>query len=342
MATKIKAQAQTETPATIASEVDPFEAAFAELAALDAAGEVAKPATLVEKSAVSAEEPTVSAEEPVASTKIVTKTVGELTPEEIAKARQVAAAKDAGETELEMPDAPAGTQTEIKTEPAKRPVSTSEPQISGEDVLRQLAGMIQQPQQTTQQPTSQEQPTFSPAELTKLQGFYKEWPEVGEAVNILARAQAKQIIDHVFSNLAATIGPKLAMIDELATVQQINELEHAVPDYGDIRDKVIKWVGEQPTYLKGAYQRVIDDGTADEVVDLINRYKKETGVQTNGTAAPILTTSKPVLKATEPSAQVKQAAAALAPVGSKRSGAVTTIGSQDYDGAFEEAAKLLT
>ena len=116
------------------------------------------------------------------------------------------------------------------------------------------------------------------------------------------------------------------------TYSQLAQLQQAVPEYETKREDVIKWVDTQPSYLKIAYNHVIQNGTVDEVADLIGRYNQATGTAAPKAAAAAQTTELP--------AATKQAAAALAPVGSKRTAVVRGVSNDDFDGAFAEAAKM--
>jgi hypothetical protein len=101
-----------------------------------------------------------------------------------------------------------------------------------------------------------------------------------------------------------------------------------------LRDSVVKWVEQQPAYLKHAYNSVIQSGTAEEVTDLIHRYEQANGKPAAAPAAVV--TPKP---ATELPAATKQAVAALAPVGSKRSTVVQGL-PQTFEDAFDTFAKM--
>jgi hypothetical protein len=82
--------------------------------------------------------------------------------------------------------------------------------------------------------------------------------------------------------------------------------------------------------LQAAYKHVINSGTVDEVVDLINRWRTETGTPLQPQAQP----APAAKKATELPAAAKQAVAALAPVSSKRSSVPQTVDEGDFDSAF--------
>jgi hypothetical protein len=119
----------------------------------------------------------------------------------------------------------------------------------------------------------------------------------------------------------------------------VQQLQHTVSDYDTVRDQVIAWAQTQPAYLQPAYQHVIQRGTVDEVADLINRWRAETGT---AVAAPVAAASVPATPAkrtdTELPTATKQAAAALAPVSSKRSTIAQEADPNDFESAFSHFA----
>jgi hypothetical protein len=158
---------------------------------------------------------------------------------------------------------------------------------------------------------------------------------VAKAEAVKRREEYKQLLGYTFTELNKKLEPLLEQVRALSTRTQLQDLTTNVPDYNDnLREQVISWVDKQPSYLQTAYKQVIEQGTADEVVDLINRYKADTGSRQTNTA--------PAKKKTELPTATKQAAAALAPVSSKRSGATNVIDPSDFDSAFTAAAKELS
>jgi hypothetical protein len=141
--------------------------------------------------------------------------------------------------------------------------------------------------------------------------------------------------------VAKVLGPKLKLLDALADNMQFDSIEKRVPDYTTVQDKVAAWVDKQPGYLKSAFTGVMQGGTADEITDLINRFKTETGYVAPA-AQGQQQTQNPPLVVTPPalSPAAKQAAARLAPVSGKRTGSVQTEPSTFEDG-FDHFAKLL-
>ena len=207
------------------------------------------------------------------------------------------------------------------------------------DLLAKFAKAVKGEEKTEQKvetPAQVDQtPMFSQEEVTFLTEYNKEWPDVAKAQGIMLRAMSQQITAHIFTEFAKTLGPRLQLLETLADRAHTTDLHTQVEDSDDVRDKVIEWADKQPTYLRDAYSRVISDGSVDEVKDLIDRYRKDAGIPAK--AAPAV----PAKTVTELSPVAKKAAAALAPVGSKRSAVVSQASPDDFDGAFATAIKEL-
>ena len=243
----------------------------------------------------------------------------------------------ADDTELEdlTPEEKAAAAAGVKPTPPASTITDREA-----DMLEKFAKAMK-PEPTRPQPQEQVQqepraaPLFSGDEAKFLTEFTTEWPDVARALDIRQRVLSNQIVAHIFTEVAKSLGPRLQMLEGLVDNQHANDLHTIIPDYDDVRDKVLAWVGVQPSYLKAAYERVTTEGTVDEVKDLIDRYRRDTGV-----AEKPSTSVAPAKTVTELSGTAKKAAAALAPVGSKRTAAVSATAPEDFDGAFAQFANL--
>ena len=218
-----------------------------------------------------------------------------------------------------------GTQTSVAAQPA----------AIADEVLRRFTDAMQrvapQPQQTQQTQQAPQPQLFDQDEMKFLNQYITDWPDIARAQQLQSRALRADITAQVYREFAEVVGPKLQLIDALAERAQLSELRRAVPDYPVVRDKVVAWVEEQPPYLRAAFNHVIQQGTEEEVVDLIDRYKQATGT-VQATAAPA---PAPVpAPATELSPAAKQAAARLAPVGSKRTATAAPASPETFDDAF--------
>lgn len=220
-----------------------------------------------------------------------------------------------------------------------------------DEILNRLAALVRQPAQrepaapaqaapVAPQPASApEQPEiYSPDEKQFLADYDKEWGDVSRGEMLKRRAEYRDLVSFVFDQVSQQLKPVAETLAELATRTHLSDLKSTVSDYDEVRDKVVDWVKTQPTYLQVAYNHVINEGTVDEVADLINRFKAATGTQL---AAPAATPAPAAKKETALPPAAKQAAASLAPVSSKRSGVVAPVSPDDFDGAFAAAAKDL-
>lgn len=256
------------------------------------------------------------------------------------------AAKTATPESAETEPAAAETAEQPETV-AEEPVEQAEPapepapQPQNDDILSRFAELMrqaqtqQQPEPPPQQQYAPEQPApmFTPEEEKQLQEYQKDWPDVYKAELIQRRAEYKELAGYIFGQVAPYITQLEDNYRRLAERTHLSDLHTAVEDYDDIRDKVVQWAQNQPPYLRAAYNHVIEQGTVDEVSDLISRYRTETGAR----LAPATTPKKE----TELPPATKQAAASLAPVSSKRSAVPRAVDPQDFESAFASFAEKL-
>lgn len=238
----------------------------------------------------------------------------------------------------EQPAEEAAPEVETETE---EPVEEEAPkQLSDEELLAKFAEMIRQPQQEskpapapTQEAPTQEQAVYTPEEQAFLAEYEKDWPDVAKAEALRRRAEYRELVGYVFNEIAREFGPLMENMHTLLQRTQLQDIREKVQDYDTVRDNVLAWVEKQPAYLQSAYKHVIQQGTPDEIADLVGRYKREVG---GGTTSSTTRKSE-----TELPSATKQAAASLAPVSSKRSAVIQGTDPNDFDGAFSEFAKML-
>lgn len=214
-----------------------------------------------------------------------------------------------------------------------------------EDTLSRLARLISESNKATEskndpgtkQSEAEEEPDlYTEDERKLLEEYEKEWPEVAQAEQLRRRAEYREVVGYVFNEIAQQIGPMAQMVQALSERTHLQDLHEAVGDYDVVREDVVSWVEEQPAYLQSAYKHVIDNGTVDEVADLIYRFKSETG---RSQPEETKKTEKPARKKeTELPATTKKAAASLAPVSSKRSVVPQGEDPSDFESAFEQFA----
>lgn len=316
----------TSTPttqaATTQADVDPFTAAFSQFSLEDA-----PPAPKAEEPpAPKADEPAAPAEEGKA--------------DEPAEGAEGASDAPAGEEgKADEPAAPADDGGEKAPEPS----ADSGKAPSNDDLLERFAqivaeraqGASKQPpaQSTSTEPKQTEQkqaPLFTQEEQAAVEEYLKDYGEVERGAALLRRAEYQQLTGYIFSEMTRVLGPFIQNAQAMMENYHHQQLSSSIEDYDDVRDKVIEWVGKQPAYLQAAYKHVIEQGTQDEIVDLVGRFRAETGTQ----AAPKSPAPAPK-KQTELPAAAKKAASSLAPVSTKRSNASgSSVDPADFDSAF--------
>lgn len=250
-----------------------------------------------------------------------------------------AQASDAPEPAAEPETVEAETEP---TEPEPEPAKEAQPALTDDDLLKRFASLVKNAQPEQPQPVKQPEPQpapqatpdpYTPEEKEFLSSYEKDWPDVAKAEALRRRAEYQQLVGYVFQEVAKVLQPQMEVVRTLSEQTQLQQLQARVTDYEDIRDKVIDWADKQPPYLRAAYQHVIQQGTVDEVSDLINRYRQESGAA----ASPQVAKPAP-RRAPELNAATKQAAAALAPVSSKRTSVIQGDDPNDFESAFQSFA----
>jgi hypothetical protein len=151
----------------------------------------------------------------------------------------------------------------------------------------------------------------------------------GEALK--RKVEYDQLVTHIFKQVIDFVKPMQETAELLAQRTHLGDVSEAVPGYSDqLRTDVAAWVKTQPAYLQPAYEHVITQGTVAEVKDLVDRFRGATG------AAVVPPAPAPTPKAPELSDAAKKAAAALAPVESKRSGVQQPGDPSNFDDAWSQ------
>jgi hypothetical protein len=237
------------------------------------------------------------------------------------------------------------TAPEKPAAPVEKPVDSSQDAETLRAFMETINKVAKAPAPAAPQPQLQqpapEPEVFSPEEKTLLATYEKDWPDVMRGEALIRKAEYRQLLNYAFEQIGGQLRPLMATVQELSGRTHVADLQTAVTDYDDVRDKVVDWAQQQPGYLKNAYNHVIQYGTTEEVAHLIDTWRKQSGtavaplapVAPGTPVAPVA----PVAPALTPAA--KQAAARLAPVQSKRTNVSTGINPLDFDDAFANFSK---
>lgn len=224
----------------------------------------------------------------------------------------------------------------------------AKPAATADDILAGLSKLIHERPAAETKPdaaagaagdgaAAEEPKIYSDEEQTFLDSYAKDWGDVQKGEALIRRSEYRQLLTYVFGEVAKFVAPIKETAEVLATRTHIQDIEASIPDYSDkLRDDVTAWAKEQPAYLQAAYNQVITAGTPDEVKDLVERYRASTGQSAKPAGGSEAGTTKP--KDNELSEPAKKAAAALAPVESKRSAVLQPNDPSNFDDAWKQAA----
>lgn len=194
-----------------------------------------------------------------------------------------------------------------------------------------------------------EDPTLTDEETAKVAAYREEWGDVATAEALIRREENKVIVGYVFKQVKDALAPLLEAHETRNGRDQYTDLVSLVPDYDEVRDKMVSWVDKLPAGVtKNIYTEVTKTGTPAEVAEMINAFKKATSYEPPKTSA----TAAAATAAAAAAAGAKPAAsgAAKKPKGSATAAlrVVKTVRSKtntggvdvnDFDGAFDEFAQ---
>lgn len=181
-----------------------------------------------------------------------------------------------------------------------------------------------------------------------LKDYDKEWGEVSKAEAIRRRADLQALQAQTFRELGKVLAPIVQTLQQSQVTSHFATIRSAHADFDTVLPNVREWVAKQPNLYRPALERVLNQGTAAEVVELVAAYKQAVGSTgavpavpassvPQATAAPA---TAPVVQAAQPSpkpAAPAAAVAATAAVTSQRSNNQTAADPNDFDAALREA-----
>lgn len=103
----------------------------------------------------------------------------------------------------------------------------------------------------------------------------EQLPTVAKAVRKLIAKERQAIEQQVLGRIA----PIEQTAQDAARERHFNTIRAAHQDFDEVvtSPDLAAWVDEQPAYLAASYRAVMERGTAQDVVDLLSRFKKESG-----------------------------------------------------------------
>lgn len=142
--------------------------------------------------------------------------------------------------------------------------------------------------------------TTAEDELRKL---FEDFPELEEGV--------RKLVDQRMAAIEAKIAPVVQAKEETAAANaadaHFTSIRNAHADFESVVDsqEFGKWVASQPSFVREQYQRVCEEGTAPQVIEMLDAYKGATGL--NKPAEPAPSKEAAASKAQEVAAKAKAA-----------------------------------
>jgi len=128
-----------------------------------------------------------------------------------------------------------------------------------------------------------------------IKGFAEEFPEIHSVLEGSLKAVMErytQAMSQAFQTLLQQIDQKYQPIASSVTQITAKEKDEAVksqhPDYPTlIQSQELKdWIDSQPKTLKKAYSEILENGSAEDMIELLNDFKLKTGIKTPQESQP--------------------------------------------------------
>lgn len=186
----------------------------------------------------------------------------------------------------------------------------------------------------TEAPASPAAPIYSADETAAISKYNEDWPDIAKGEALIRRAEYRELVGYIFEQVRQQYAPALDYVNNRAPRDQYSDITALVPDYDDVRDKTLAWVEKQPTYLKDAFHKIAQEGSPEDVADLIGRFKKDTGYAAPAGSVPAPVVAAAPVPAPALPAAVQKAAAKLTLVATERGGQTQAVDDSDFEGAF--------
>ena len=250
----------------------------------------------------------------------------------------------------EVPAATEEPTEPVEPAPVEEPAAVVEPAPAPQPVIdtNALAEALVQAQQKAAQPAAEppkedKEPSYedflddSAKNAIKL--LNEEWGEVATAVQPLITAHVQAALAKQEKQFLALVQQRLAPVESVVVQSQEQlywqTIQAAHPDFREAAAAIPAWIEKQPALYRPALLQAYNQGTAEQVVELLTTYKQAIGTTGAAPAQPASSAAQVPPKA----APVSNAAlaATLAPPAAQRSTMTTSRDPNDYESAFAEA-----
>ena len=230
----------------------------------------------------------------------------------------------------EAPVEEATEKVEEKAEEEKpEPVPAPAPQVDVKALVSEIMEATR-PQAVPAEVPVPEVPAPSQEEIDAEEQFKKDWPEHAAREERLKREleALKNSFAETLESIQGQINPLAQTVQMSAQERHLQTITTAHPDALDIVPKVEEWIGTQPKIYQGEMKRIIEGGSAAEVVELLSLYK-------GATTPP----EQPAKTVTTPDPAKEARLKRMESPATARTSVTAEADPDDFDSAFEAEAK---
>ena len=218
--------------------------------------------------------------------------------------------------------------------------------VDWEARFRELEARIAPPQApAAPQPQAPAEPQsiYTADEQAELKTLQEDWPDLHKMFSLMARQLQVDTLNYAFNEVGKVIAPLQESVQTFSVNDHMAAIYEAHEDYDQVYQPAMEWVDKQPNFLKTAYQNVIKQGTAEDVAQMLQRFKDETGWKSPAAGGNTASQPRAAAAGTPPaqttglSDAAKKAAKAMGAVGTKRGAQAGAQDPADFDGAWDEA-----
>ena len=112
-----------------------------------------------------------------------------------------------------------------------------------------------------------------------LEEFIEEFPSLEKPMKILATKIAREMVESQMANITPTLTQVQETVESNAIDEHLGKITQAHSDWRSIHTSgaLKTWISKQPNFLQPGLNKVVEDGSAEDIIELFTTYKKSTG-----------------------------------------------------------------
>jgi hypothetical protein len=112
-----------------------------------------------------------------------------------------------------------------------------------------------------------------------LEEFIEEFPSLEKPMKILATKIAREIVEGQMDTINPTLARVQETVESSAIEEHLGKITQAHSDWKQIHTSgaLRTWISKQPNFMQPGLNKVVEDGAAEDIIELFTAYKKATG-----------------------------------------------------------------